>query len=141
MNKTATLRRPASDSYMALIRRFPLRPIRNDRDYTAAVGVLNTLAVRDEGTLDPGEQDYLETLTLLVESYDDRHFRIDTTDVTPLELLKHLMANSQMSVSDLGRVIGSQPLASMILAGTREISREKARLLAAHFGLEPRAFL
>src|SRR6185312_10938285 len=125
MKKSATIRRPASDSYMALIRRLPLRPIRNDRDYTAAVGVLNRLALRDEGTLDPGEQDYLETLTLLVESYDDRQFRIDTSDVTPLELLKHLMENRQMSVGDLGRVVGSQPLASMILAGTREISRDK----------------
>lgn len=141
MNKSATLRRPATDSYMALIRRFPLRPIRNDRDYTVAVDMLNTLAMRDEGTLDPGEQDYLETLTLLVESYDDRQFRIDTSDVTPLELLKHLMENRQMNVGDLGRVVGSQPLASMILAGTREISRDKAKLLAIHFGLESRAFL
>jgi len=77
-----------SDNYFALVKRFPLRPIRNAREYDAAVELMNTLAVRDEGMLDPGQQDYLDTLTLLVESYDKHNVRIDTSDVTPLEVLK-----------------------------------------------------
>lgn len=136
-----TLNKRVSGSYLNLIRRFPLHPFRNERKYDAAVEVMNKLAVGDEGTLDPGEKDYFDTLTVLVEAYDREHFEIDTSHITPLELLKYAMENRGMSVSDLGRVLGSQPLASMILAGHRGISRAKARLLGAHFGLDPSAFL
>jgi HTH-type transcriptional regulator/antitoxin HigA len=130
-----------SPSYFDLVKRFPLRPIRRARDYDLAVKIMNELAVRDEGTLDRGEQDYLDAITVFVKAYDDEHFQIDTSEVTPLDMLKHLMENRQMNVSDLGKVLGSQPLASMILAGKREISRDKAKLLAAHFGVEPGIFI
>jgi len=136
-----TINRPASDRYLALVKRFPLRPIHGEREYDAAVEVMNALAVRDEGSLDRGEQDYLDTLTLLVETYDNRHFQIDTSEVTPMELLRHLMESRGMSVADLGRVVGSQPLASMILSGKREISRGKAKALGAYFGLDAGAFV
>ena len=144
MSKTLTRKspiRPVSDRYFALVKRFPLRPIRNDREFDAAVEVMNKLAVYDEGTLESGEQDYLDAIVLFVEAYDKEHVHIDTSDVTPLELLKFAMENRGMNVSDLAKVIGSQPLASMILAGKREISRDKSKLLAAHFGLQPGAFI
>jgi HTH-type transcriptional regulator/antitoxin HigA len=131
----------AADSYFALVKRFPLRPIRSAREYDTAVEVMNKLAVRDEGTLDSGEQDYLDAITLFVEAFDNEHFHVDTCDVAPLELLEHLMESRGMNVSDLGKVMGSQPLASMILSGKREISRDKAKLLAAHFGLRTGAFV
>jgi HTH-type transcriptional regulator/antitoxin HigA len=136
-----TINKGVSDSYLDLIKRFPLRPIRSTRQFDQAVAVMNELALRDEGTLDAGEQDYLDTLTLLVEAYDQQHFKVDTSDVTPLELLRHLMQGRGMNVSDLGRVFGSQALASMVLAGKRQISRDKAKRLAAYFGLEPGAFI
>ena len=66
----ATTTSAITASYLALVRRFPLRPIRNEKDYEAASEVLDRLAVRDEQTLDAGERDYLETLEMLVEAYD-----------------------------------------------------------------------
>jgi hypothetical protein len=70
MKQPATKARPARKrgvnrapvpAYLALIDTFPLRPLRSERDYDAAVTVLDTLAVRPEDSLDPGEQDYLDT--------------------------------------------------------------------------------
>jgi antitoxin component HigA of HigAB toxin-antitoxin module len=46
-----------------------------------------------------------------------------------------------INVPDVGKLMGSQPLASLILAGKRQLSRDKAKLLAAHFGLEPGVFI
>src|SRR5437879_2542869 len=60
--------------YLAMIHSFPLRPLRSEREYDAALSVLNSLAVRPEGSLDPGEQDYFDTLTMLVEAYDQEHY-------------------------------------------------------------------
>ena len=134
-------RRAVGKRYLDLIKRFPLRPIRNENEYDAAVAVMNRLAVRTEGTLDRGEQDYLDTIAMLVSAYDDEHFAIDTSQVTPVQLLKSLMANRNMNVSELGVVIGSQPLASMILRGKRQISRKVAKILADHFGLDAGAFI
>ena len=68
--------------YLELVREFPLRPIKTDREYAAAA-VLDRLAVRTEGTLSRSEQDYLDTPTMLVQVYDDRHFKIAEQPTRP----------------------------------------------------------
>jgi len=136
-----TTQRKVRDSYLELIQTLPLRPLRNEADYDTAVAIMNRLAVRDEGTLDQGEQDYFDTLVMIVESYDATNNPIDPSQVSPVELLKGLMENRKMNVSDLGRVIGSQPLASMILSGKRAISRKQAGVLGMYFGLNAGAFV
>jgi HTH-type transcriptional regulator / antitoxin HigA len=132
--------RPAA-AYLALIALFPLRPLRSDRDYDAAVAVLDTLAVRPEDSLDPGEQDYLDTLTMLVEAYDREHHEFDLEDRDPLTMLKYLMQESGMAQADLGRLMGNRALASLILNGHRHLSKSHIRKLADHFKVSPALFL
>ena len=132
--------RPAP-SYLALIDIFPLRPLRSDRDYDAAVTVLDTLAVRPEGSLDPGEQDYLDTLTMLVEAYDRERYNLATEQRDPLTMLKYLMEESGMTQADLGRLLGNRALASLILNGHRQLSKSHIRKLADHFKVSPALFL
>ncbi len=126
--------------YADLIRECPLRPIRNDREFWRAMKVVGKLAVYDEGTLPPAEQDYLDTLTVLIEDYE-RKEGDQLPEATPLEMLKHLMEEHEMNISDLGRVIGSQSNASLILSGKRAISKRVMRLLSQHFSVEPSLFL
>jgi HTH-type transcriptional regulator/antitoxin HigA len=128
-------------AYLALIGAFPLRPLRSDRDYDAAVLVLDTLAVRPEGSLEPGEQDYLDTLTMLVEAYDREHYEMAATPGEPLTMLKYLMSESGMTQSGLGRLLGNRALASLILNGHRQLSKSHIRKLANHFKVSPALFL
>jgi HTH-type transcriptional regulator / antitoxin HigA len=130
-----------SPAYLALIDNFPLRPLRSDRDYDAAATVLDSLAVRPEGSLGAGEQDYFDTLTLLVEAYDREHDDVVTEDRDPLSLLKYLMQESSMTQADLGRLLGNRPLASLILNGHRQLSKSHIRTLAGHFKLSAALFL
>jgi len=132
--------RPAA-AYLALIDTFPLRPLRCGRDYDAAVTVLDTLAVRAEGSLDPGEQDYFDTLTLLVEAYDREHHGIDFEARDPLSMLTYLMQESGMTQADLGRLLGNRALASLILRGYRKLSKSHIHKLAGHFKDSPALFL
>src|SRR5438552_18079598 len=138
-------KRPANcrptPAYLALIDQFPLRPLRSERDYDAAVTVLDTLAVRPEGSLDPGEQDYLDTLTMLVEAYDREHYGINTEQRDPLTMLKYLMQESEMTQAELGRLLGNRALASLILNGHRHLSKSHIRKLADHFKVSPALFL
>jgi HTH-type transcriptional regulator/antitoxin HigA len=129
------------DDYLELIRQFPLRPIRNHREYDAAAAVIDRLAVRPEGSLTPGERDYFETLTLLIQEYDERHFKLETARMAPLEALKYLMSESGMKPADLGRLLGNRPLASLILNSHRELSKTHIRILAEHFKVDPSLFL
>ena len=138
--RTAGKRRanaPPAPAYLALIDLFPLRPLRSERDYDAAVAVLDTLAVRQEGSLDPGEQDYLDTLTMLVEAYDREHHDVDTKPCDPLTMLKYVMQESGMTQADLGRLLGNRALASLILNGHRQLSKSHIRKLADHFKVSP----
>jgi HTH-type transcriptional regulator/antitoxin HigA len=98
------------------------------------------LATFDEGTLSRGEQDYLDALTILIDDYQRRN-PLDMPKLTPLAVLKHLMEEHDMNISDLGRVIGSQTNASLIFSGKRAISKRVMRLLSQHFGVEPAVFL
>jgi HTH-type transcriptional regulator/antitoxin HigA len=128
-------------AYLELIGRFPLRPLRSERDYDAAIAILDTLAVRPEGSLSPGEQDYFDTLTMLVEAYDAQHYRIVPERREPLETLRYLMQESGMTQADLARLLGSRSAASLILGGHRRLSKSHIQKLAEHFRVSPALFL
>src|ERR1700723_2426761 len=100
---------PPEPAYQALIDVFPLRPLRSNQDYDVAARILDSLAVRPEGDLDRGEQDYFDTLTMMVEAYDREHFADETPD-DPLALLKYMMQESGMTQADLGRLLGNRSL-------------------------------
>jgi HTH-type transcriptional regulator/antitoxin HigA len=129
---------PAAD-YMALVRAFPLKPIRDDADYGRAAGVLDGLVLRD---LTAGERDYLDALTLMVEAYDDEHHPIPDDDRPPHERLRALMDDNGVSQAQMRQVLGvAQSTMSMILRGQRGITKDAVMKLAVHFKLNPSYFL
>ena len=138
---STTKRVPVKDTYLELVKRFPLVPIKNETHYDEAVAFLKKLAIRDEGTLDTGEAAYLDALTLFVEDYQNKRHRIETRQMTPLEAVKYLMEESQMKPADLGRILGNRSLASQILKGHRELSKAHIVALANHFHVGPGLFL
>jgi len=125
--------------YLELVREFPLRPIRTKADYRRAGKIIDRLATQEEGSLAPGEQDYLDTLSLLVEEYD-RASRPHVRQVDPIIVLRHLMDESDMNVTDLGELLGSKSIASEVLNGRRSLSKANMLALAKHFKLDVSAF-
>jgi len=136
-----TKARPMRDHYLALVRRFPLRPIRTETEYDAALEVVNALAIRGEADLRPGEADYLDVLSDLVSKYEDEHYPMPARAASPLERLRYLTAQAGMSASDLGRLLGNRGLGATLLSGRRELSKAHIRALAEHFRLEAGYFL
>ena len=127
------------DAYLDLIRRFPLRPIRDDAQADQAAKILDRYFPR--GDLDAGTADYIHALATLLADYQDRCHPVETAHITPLSLLRHLMEQHDMSTADLGRLLGNSGLASMILHGKRGISKNNAKILAQRFGLEAGTFV
>jgi HTH-type transcriptional regulator/antitoxin HigA len=97
------------------------------------------LTGRDE--LNEGEQQYMDALAVLIKEYESTHHTCALPSADPITLLKFLMNERKMSVSDLGRVIGSQPAASLILNGSRELSKAHIRKLAEFFAVSAGLFL
>jgi HTH-type transcriptional regulator/antitoxin HigA len=133
---TKTPRIKASDSYLDLVKAFPLRPIRSGPEYALAIRMMEKLAVRGEEDLDDGERDYLDALDEFISAYDRTRLPPGIDRRSALKRLNAVLAHSGTTPAQLRRILGcSQPLVSMILNGQRELSKDNIAKLANHFKL------
>ena len=114
------------------------RTIRDKVDYENTAEIVDRLAVLDRRTA--GQEEYLETLTQLIEAYDNGNFQVAVASA-PLDAIRFLMDAHDLSASDIGRILGNRSLGAAILRGDRQISKENALKLAAHFKLNPGLFI
>lgn len=87
-----------------LVHRLPLRPIQSDNGLDAAVAMIDTLL--DRPKLTPNEDDYLEVLSQLVESYEDEHLVFP--EIRGVRELEHLMEENDLKQSDLAHLFGGK---------------------------------
>jgi HTH-type transcriptional regulator/antitoxin HigA len=131
---------PLPPSYLALIRRFPLRPITSEAELDRAARVMNSLLDRDR--LDPAEADYLDVLSDLVERYEDKYHPIPTGDLTDAEILEHLIEAKGVTQATVARATGIlESRVSEVLSGKRQLTRRQIGTLAAYFYVSPAVFL
>ncbi len=124
--------------YLALIRRFSLRPIRTDAELDGASAIIDALTVRHD--LSSAEADYLDVLGDLVEKYEDEH--VEMPQVSDAQMLWSLMDEKRVSQADVVRGAGiSKTVLSLILHGKRDLTRQHIEALARYFGVNPATFL
>jgi len=139
-SKTKAMDYPIRDSYLEMIRRFPLRPIRSDAESDAAGLILDEWFGRPD--MDAGEEDYVQTLALLVADYEQKHRPYKLGETSVAERLRFTMEEAGMTQTQLAGVAGiDRSLMSMILSGKRELSKASVRRLGAHFHMEAGYFL
>lgn len=127
------------DTFDGLSKLHMLRPITDKVSFENAQEIADALAVLDRRTRDQDE--YIESLSLLMEHYENSHSPIGKGDLTRVELLKYLMESHAMSESDLGRLLGERSLGNAILSGRRGLSKAHIRTLADHFKVSTDLFL
>jgi HTH-type transcriptional regulator/antitoxin HigA len=126
------------DRYLDLVRRFPLRPLRNDADLDAAVAVIDGLL--DQPALTVPEQDYLDVLSDLVEAYEEE--AIPMRPVGDAELLRFLIEQKGVTQAKVASGAGiAESTISEVLAGKRKLNRTQISKLARYFHVEPAVFL
>src|SRR5688500_9118387 len=119
-------RRSLPRSFAGLCKLHMLRPLQDEIDFQNAQKIADALAILNRRTRD--QDDYLETLSTLMEKYEEEHGKIDTSRLDPIETLKYLMDGREMGASDLGRVLGHRELGPAILRRERQLS--KANILS-----------
>jgi antitoxin component HigA of HigAB toxin-antitoxin module len=117
----------------------PLRPIQDQADLENVREVVDALAVLPARNKD--QEDYLETLSTLIEKYESELNDDETSDLSPLEVLRYLMEGHDMSASDLGRLLGNRELGAAILRGDRQLSKTHIQLLSQRFAVSTDLFL
>ena len=115
-----------------------LKPIHSKGDYNQAIYVLDKLAGRTDLTRD--QEDFVESLSILVEAYENEHEPIKENS-DPVETLSFLLEANNMSRSDLGRLLGSRSLGSLIMNHKRGLSKKHIKILSERFSVSPNLFL
>ena len=125
--------------FLALSKHVPLRPIRTEGDYDAAVASLNALL--DAGAADETHPlaDLAATLGELIGDYDGAHY--PAQDVAPSEMLRFLMNQHGLKQTDLAEELGWQGVVSEVLNGKRELNLRQMRALAGRFGVPAATFV
>jgi HTH-type transcriptional regulator / antitoxin HigA len=117
--------------FESLVRLHPPAAIHDEIAFENAMDIVNRLTAVPKPT--KGQLKYLDTLTILVERYEDETEGAVPKGVDPLAVLRYLMKDRGMSASDLGRLLGDRSLGPKILNGERALSKAHIRILAKHF--------
>ena len=103
-----------------------IKPIKTKADYDKALEEVFHLMDAKAGT---PEGDRLEILSILVEIYEEKHFPIETPD--PIEAIKFRMEEKNLTVTDLGKIIGYKSRASEILKYKRKLTLDMIRKISS----------
>lgn len=124
------LKGKSRDSYMELVLDFPLASIKSDEHLAEAQRVMDNVLSR--GTLDVGEETYLDALSDLVGAYEDEHHAIEPA--SDADMLRHLMEAKGVSQMQLSRDTSlPKSTISEVLAGKKPFSRKMIHALAEYF--------
>lgn len=107
-----------------------IKPIRNKRDYEAALKAIEALM---RAKLNTPEGDRLDVLVTLVETYEAKHFPVDLPD--PVEAIKYMMEQRNLSVKDLVPYIGQPNRVYEILNHKRPLTMAMAWKLHKGLGI------
>ena len=126
-----------STEYGDLLRRVSPKVIRTEKENDAYTEVLYDLDRRSQD-LTPAEKELAELLTLLIEDFEERHFRLPRSK--PLDVLHFLMDQHDLKQKDLVGVFGTPSVVSEILNGKRELNKGHIGRLSERFRVSPELF-
>ena len=128
----------ATPEYLALLKKFPPRVIRTEKENEACTELLYELDRRSR-KLTSAEKALAGLLTLLIEDFEDRHYQLPRAK--PLEVLHFLMDQHGLLQKDLVGVFGAPSLVSEVLSGKRELNKDHIRRLSRRFHVSPELFV
>ena len=88
--------------YAGLCRMLTPRPIHDKVDFENVTEITDAMAGHK---LTPDQEDYFDLLCRLIEDYEKEHAQLDTSKVTALDALRHLLEANDMTAADLARLL------------------------------------
>lgn len=122
---------------MTQLPKSPLKVIRTEKENEKYTEILHGLDRRSK-SLTRAEKDFADLLTLLIEDFEEKHYRLPRTG--PLDVLRFLMDQHSLKQKDLADVFGTPSVASEVLSGKRELNKEDIKRLSERFHVSPELF-
>ena len=126
-----------SPEYGALLRKVPPKVIRTEKENEAYTEVLYDLDRRSK-SLTAAEKELAELLTLLIEDFEEKRYRLPRAK--PLDVLRFLMEQHNLLQKDLADVFGTRSIVSEVLSGKRNLNKDHIERLSARFHVSPEVF-
>jgi HTH-type transcriptional regulator / antitoxin HigA len=125
------------NNYPQLLAEFVPQAIDSEAEYDRALAIAERLTFKQDKTV--AEIKLLKLIVVLIEDYETEHYPMD--NVTPHELLQHLMESNNTRQADLVGLIGSRGVVSEVVNGKRAISKAQAKALGEFFNVSPGLFI
>ena len=126
-----------SREYSVLLTKVPPKVIRTEKENEAYTEILHDLDRRSR-VLTPAEKELAELLTLLIEDFEEKRYRLPRS--TPLDALRFLMDQHGLRQKDLAESFGTASIVSEVLSGKRDLSKDHIKRLSQRFHVSPELF-
>ena len=110
--------------------RYPIRPIRTDADYRAALALV-ALYFDNEPEIDSDAGAHFEAMLTLIEAYEAKHYPMSPPD--PIDAILFRMEQQGLKPKDLEPMIGQMNRVYEVLNGKRKLTM--AMVWRLHIGL------
>lgn len=100
------------------------------------IAKLEALASKEQVT--EAEMKMIELLTVLVEKFESTSDPLP--EAGPLDIIRHLMEAHGLRQKDLVDIFSTESIASAVLNGKRDLTRDHIRRLCARFGVPADVF-
>jgi HTH-type transcriptional regulator / antitoxin HigA len=126
-----------SPEYGALLKRVAPKVIRTEKENDAYTEILYELDQRSK-SLTAAEKELAELLTLLIEDFEEKRYRIPRAK--PVDVVRFLMEQHNLLQKDLADVFGTRSIVSEVLSGKRDLNKDQIARLSARFHVSPEVF-
>ena len=110
--------------------------IHSDAQNEHYIAVLESLEKKADPTRE--ELELAELLTLLITQYEEKHYKLRRA--TPLEVIAELMEANGLRQKDMVDVFSTESIASEVLNGKRQLTKEHIQRLSTKFSVSPEMF-
>jgi HTH-type transcriptional regulator / antitoxin HigA len=124
--------------YAALLSSALPAVIRSEAENERYIAMLEQLD-RKGNRMTAAERRMAELLTLLIESFEEKHYALKSA--SPVEVLNELMQANNLKQKDLLDVFGTPSIVSEVLHGKRQLTTEHIRRLSRRFLVSPEVFI
>lgn len=126
----------AANAYGELLSREKPEVISGEQQNRLYVERLEKLTAKKSISL--AEKKLIALFTVLVEQYEAKHDPVP--DAEPTAIIRHLMEARNLRQKDLLDVFGTESIASEVLRGKRELTKQHIRRLSRKFNASPAVF-
>ena|SRR5271157_2329919 len=123
-------------NYAALLSETRPEVIRDEKQNQDYIRRLEKLTSKK--SVNRAEEKLIELLVVLIDDFEAKHYPVP--DASPVAIVRHLMEAHNLRQKDLLDVFSTESIASEVLHGKRELTRDHIRRLSARFGVSPAVF-